>query len=145
VRTHTSVFAPFRAAIGATLALAALVSLTIPVLAADAPKKTEAGMIEGNPSEIPQATAAAPRAAGPASLERSTQGLVRVRHADGSSSVHLQGRFRNYSVVTFDADGTRRFHCVETAAAALALCERAAVSESPRFGGPRCAVGPREE
>jgi hypothetical protein len=146
VRTHSIDGAPLRAWTCATLALAAFLSLTVPVGAADTPKKPAAGMIEGNPAEIPQAPVA-PGTIETQGLDRSTQGLVKVRHADGSSSVRLQGSFRAYSVVTFGADGSAWYHCVDSAAAAIALCERGAagVPDTHGFGGPRCPVGPREE
>jgi hypothetical protein len=39
-------------------------------------------------------------------LRRDSEGLVQVRHADGSVSMDLQGRFQNVSVARKNADGT---------------------------------------
>lgn len=39
-------------------------------------------------------------------LRRDSEGLVQVRHADGSVSMDLQGRFQSVSIVRLNADGT---------------------------------------
>ncbi len=114
-----------------------------------------AGMIEGDPSEVaPIPSAAEPLRAGPVpdvALDRSTRGLMLIRRSDGSSSVNLQGRFRNYTVFTIAADGSSRISCVEDAAAAIEMVRRAGASTFPavgsegRLGGPRCGPGPRED
>jgi len=40
-------------------------------------------------------------------LRRDSEGLVPVRHADGSVSVNLQGRYQSVSVIHITEDGTR--------------------------------------
>lgn len=48
-------------------------------------------------------------------LSRSTDGLVRVLHPDGSISVHLQGRFQSASVARIDSNGKLHTSCVDNA------------------------------
>jgi hypothetical protein len=38
-------------------------------------------------------------------LRRDSEGLVEVRHADGSVSIDLQGRFQNVSILRIDENG----------------------------------------
>ena len=45
-------------------------------------------------------------------LNRSSVGLPEVRHADGGTSVDLQGRFQSLSIATTDPDGHVRTGCV---------------------------------
>jgi hypothetical protein len=45
-------------------------------------------------------------------LNRSSAGLREVRHADGSVSVDLEGRFQSLSVATTDSTGAVRTRCV---------------------------------
>lgn len=51
-------------------------------------------------------------------LDNSTDGLVEVKHTDGSVSMDLQGRFQNVSVARVNADGTVEQSCVDNPAAA---------------------------
>jgi hypothetical protein len=51
-------------------------------------------------------------------LNRSTDGLVPERHADGSVSMDLQGRFQNVAVAKVTADGTLEQSCVDEPGAA---------------------------
>ena len=51
-------------------------------------------------------------------LDNSTDGLVQVRHADGSVSMDLQGRFQNVAVVKVNTDGTTEQGCVDNPRAA---------------------------
>ena len=51
-------------------------------------------------------------------LDNSTDGLVQVRHADGSVSMDLQGRFQNVTVVKVNTDGTIEQGCVDNPRAA---------------------------
>ena len=44
---------------------------------------------------------------------QSTDGLQSVRHADGSVSMHLQGRFQNVAVARLDEDGTLTQSCID--------------------------------
>lgn len=46
-------------------------------------------------------------------LNRSTEGLVRERHADGSLSMDLKGRFQNVAVARMNADGTLEQACID--------------------------------
>ena len=46
-------------------------------------------------------------------LNKSTDGLVRERHADGSVSMDLKGRFQNVAVARMNADGTLEQACID--------------------------------
>lgn len=54
-------------------------------------------------------------------VNQSTEGLVEVKHPDGSVSMDLQGRFQNVSVAKREADGTVTQSCVNNIAAATAF------------------------
>jgi hypothetical protein len=47
-------------------------------------------------------------------LRRDSEGLVEVRHADGSVSVDLQGRFQSVSMIHVDENG-KKFVCTDHA------------------------------
>jgi hypothetical protein len=51
-------------------------------------------------------------------LDDSADGLVKVRHADGSVSMDLQGRFQNVTVARVTSDGTIEQSCVDNPRAA---------------------------
>ena len=51
-------------------------------------------------------------------INKSTEGLVSVQHADGTVSMDLQGRFQNVAVARKNADGTITQACVDTPEAA---------------------------
>lgn len=51
-------------------------------------------------------------------LDDSADGLVQVRHADGSVSMDLQGRFQNVTVARINTDGTIEQSCVDNPRAA---------------------------
>lgn len=51
-------------------------------------------------------------------LDTSTDGLTQVRHADGSVSMDLQGRFQNVTVARVTADGAIEQACVDNPRAA---------------------------
>ena len=51
-------------------------------------------------------------------LDDSADGLVQVKHADGSASMDLQGRFQSVTVARINADGTMDQACVDNARAA---------------------------
>ena len=51
-------------------------------------------------------------------FNRSTEGLKQVRHADGSLSMDLQGRFQDVAVAKINADGTVERSCVDNPEAA---------------------------
>jgi hypothetical protein len=46
-------------------------------------------------------------------VNQSTEGLVEVRHADGSVSVDLEGRFQNVTVAKINKDGSISQSCVD--------------------------------
>lgn len=54
-------------------------------------------------------------------VNQSTEGLVQVRHADGSVSMDLQGRFQNVAVAKKEADGTISQSCVDNLASFAAF------------------------
>lgn len=54
-------------------------------------------------------------------LNKSTEGLVEERHADGSVSVDLQGRFEHVTVARKNQDGTVSQSCVDNPRAAAAF------------------------
>ena len=54
-------------------------------------------------------------------LNRSTDGLVEVHHADGSVSMDHDGRFQNAAVARVNEDGTLTQSCVDSPEAAAAF------------------------
>lgn len=54
-------------------------------------------------------------------LNKSTEGLVEERHADGSVSVDLQGRFQNVTIARKNQDGSVSQSCVDNPRAAAAF------------------------
>ena len=46
-------------------------------------------------------------------LNKSTDGLVPVQNPDGSTTIDLQGRFRNVAVARINADGTLEQSCID--------------------------------
>jgi hypothetical protein len=54
-------------------------------------------------------------------LNKSTEGLIPVQHADGSMTVDLQGRFRNVTVARVNKDGSVSQSCVDNPRAAGAF------------------------
>ena len=56
-------------------------------------------------------------------VNKSTDGLVSVQHADGSVSIDLQGRFQNVAVAKKNADGSITQACVDTPEAAAKFFE----------------------
>lgn len=55
------------------------------------------------------------------SVNRSTEGLVEVQHADGSVTVDLEGRFQNVTMAKIDEDGNLVQACVDSPRAAAAF------------------------
>lgn len=51
-------------------------------------------------------------------LDNSTDGLVQVRHADGSVSMDLQGRFQNVTLAKVNSEGVVEQSCVDNPRAA---------------------------
>ena len=56
-------------------------------------------------------------------VNQSTDGLQSVRHADGSVSMDLQGRFQSIAVAKRDEDGTLTQSCVDNPKSAAAFFE----------------------
>lgn len=56
-------------------------------------------------------------------VNKSTDGLVSVKHADGSVSMDLQGRFQNAVLAKKNADGTVSQACVDTPESAARFFE----------------------
>ena len=54
-------------------------------------------------------------------LNRSSEGLVEQKHADGSVSMDLQGRFQNVTVARVNEDGSVTTSCVDNPRAAAAF------------------------
>ena len=54
-------------------------------------------------------------------VNRSTEGLVQVQHADGSVSTDLEGRFQNVAVARVNKDGDVTQSCVDNPQAAGAF------------------------
>ena len=54
-------------------------------------------------------------------VNQSTEGLVEVRHADGSVSVNLEDRFQNVTVARVNKDGSVAQSCVDNPKAAGAF------------------------
>jgi hypothetical protein len=50
-------------------------------------------------------------------LSRSTEGLVEVRHPNGSVTLDLQGRFREFAVARIGSDGRPVLQCLDDSAA----------------------------
>jgi hypothetical protein len=63
-------------------------------------------------------------------ISRSFTGLVEVHHPDGSVSVDLQGRFREFAVVHTGPDGKPVFHCLDDSASV----RRALLEPQPASG-----------
>ena len=54
-------------------------------------------------------------------LNRSTDGLVEVQHADGSVSMDLDGRFQTVAVARVNEDGTLTESCIDSPEAAASF------------------------
>jgi len=54
-------------------------------------------------------------------LNKSTEGLVQVQHADGSVSMDLDGRFKNVMLAKINEDGSLSQSCVDDPQAAAAF------------------------
>jgi hypothetical protein len=64
-------------------------------------------------------------------LRRDTEGLEVVRHADGSESIDLQGRFQSVSVVRIDENG-KAIVCTDNAASVeRVLTEKTSTPATP--------------
>jgi hypothetical protein len=63
-----------------------------------------------------------------AMLNRSTEGLTVVQHANGAKSVDLQGRFQSITVAKVDSDGKVAERCVTNQREAAAFVSGAATS-----------------
>lgn len=72
-------------------------------------------------------------------VNQSTEGLVEVKHADGSVSMDLQGRFQTVTVARVNKDGSVTQSCVDNPQAAAAflgidpkLIDKTAESSAPK-------------
>jgi hypothetical protein len=70
---------------------------------------------------------------------KSTAGLVQVKHADGTIEMDLQGRFQNVMLAKKNDDGSVSTGCVDNANAARAFLENNQ-STSPTTGGRKAAM-----
>jgi|GEM_PF-1672465 len=66
---------------------------------------------------------------------KSTDGLVEVRQADGTVSVNLQGRFQNVIMAKRNEDGSVSNACVDTPEAAESFLKGDATAAAPTAGG----------
>jgi hypothetical protein len=76
-------------------------------------------------------------------LNKSTEGLVPEKHADGSVSIDLQGRFRNVAVARVNADGTLEQSCVDEpleAAQFFGIDPKLLGVEASKTTGPSSAI-----
>lgn len=71
---------------------------------------------------------------------KSTEGLVEVRHDDGSVEVDLQGRFQNVVMAKRNDDGSVSNACVDTPEAAKSFLKSGATSATPQTGGGTAAA-----
>jgi hypothetical protein len=83
----------------------------------DAQVKTETGQIKALTPEEARKLAAGFKQM----VNQSTDGLVQVRHADGSVSMDLEGRFQNVAVARVNKDGSVTQSCVDNPQAAGAF------------------------
>ena len=72
-------------------------------------------------------------------INQSTDGLESVRHADGSVSVDLQGRFQSVAVAKRDVDGKLTQSCVDNPKSAAAFFE----IDPELVGAPKDAASPK--
>jgi hypothetical protein len=76
-------------------------------------------------------------------LNKSTEGLVPEKHADGSVSIDLQGRFQNVAMARVNADGTLEESCVDEPLAAaqfFGIDPKLLGVEAPKTIGPSSAA-----
>ncbi|MFL6283038.1 MAG: post-PEP-CTERM-1 domain-containing protein [Pyrinomonadaceae bacterium] len=66
---------------------------------------------------------------------KSTDGLVETRHADGTVSVDLEGRFQNVMMAQKNDDGSVSTACVDTPEAARSFLRREEATPSATNGG----------
>ena len=66
-------------------------------------------------------------------LDDSADGLRQVKHADGSVSIDLEGRFQNVTVARVNAEGTVDQSCVDNprAAAKFFRIDRKLIENAP--------------
>jgi hypothetical protein len=70
---------------------------------------------------------------------KSTAGLVEVKHADGTVEMDLQGRFQNVMLAKKSDDGSVSTACVDNAEAARAFLQNDQTT-SPTTGGRKAAI-----
>jgi hypothetical protein len=72
---------------------------------------------------------------------KSTEGLVEVRHDDGSVEVDLRGRFQNVMMAKRNDDGSVSNACVDTPEAAKSFLKSDATTTSPSSQAGGAAAG----
>lgn len=70
---------------------------------------------------------------------KSTEGLVEVRHEDGTVEVDLQGHFQNVMMAKRNEDGSVSNACVDTPEAAKSFLKSDASATAPASGGTAAA------
>lgn len=70
---------------------------------------------------------------------KSTEGLVEVRHEDGTVEVDLQGHFQNVMMAKRNEDGSVSNACVDTPEAANSFLKSDANAAAPTAGGTAAA------
>ncbi|HXI22605.1 MAG TPA: hypothetical protein VNG71_01940 [Pyrinomonadaceae bacterium] len=70
---------------------------------------------------------------------KSSAGLVEVKHADGTVEMDLQGRFQNVMLAKMNDDGSVSTACVDNADAARAFLQNDQTT-SPTTGGRKAAI-----
>lgn len=70
---------------------------------------------------------------------KSTEGLVEVRHEDGTVTVDLQGRFKSVMMAKKNDDGSVSNACVDTPEAAKSFLKRDATATTPPTTGGTAA------
>ena len=66
---------------------------------------------------------------------KSTDGLVEVKHEDGTVSMDLQGRFQNVMIARKNEDGSVTTGCVDTPEAARSFLQREDEATAPATNG----------
>lgn len=91
--------------------------VTVRVAGQDVQVNSQTGQIKALTPEEAQKLAAGLKQM----VNQSTEGLVQVRHSDGSVSMDLEGRFQNVTVARVNKDGTFSQSCVDNPQAAGAF------------------------
>jgi hypothetical protein len=71
---------------------------------------------------------------------KSTAGLVEVKHPDGTVEMDLQGRFQNVVIAKKNDDGSVSTACVDNSEAARAFLQNDQTTTSPTTDGRKAAI-----